>query len=295
MGEYVVVSAELPEALAELAAYELHEAEAGGVELRDGETLPPPGMKALPPGRALVVGYFGADVDGDALAQALQARLALEDAAAELRIGAARLPDEAWHETWRLHFKPVHVKGALWVVPPWEKVPDGAIAVVIEPGMAFGTGGHATTLLCLRGVHDAVRADPAGAVLDVGCGSGVLAIAAALLGAKEVLQIDNDPIAVQVAIENAEKNGVPFVRSGTTPVEEVTARFPLVVANILANTLIDLCAPIVARVSPGGTLLLSGVLCTQADEVTAAYVARGCTSVRRDDEGEWSMITLRAP
>ena len=289
---YVAVTLDVPEALSEHASFLLHEEEASGVEIRDHEVLPPPGMKPPPDGRAVVVGFFGGDADGAAIgARVRDGVVALADGA-EVRLGVATLPDEAWAETWKLHFKPVHAGGALWVLPPWEPPPPGAVAVVIVPGMAFGTGGHATTLRCLRGVVEARAAKPGATVLDVGCGSGVLAIAAKKLGAGRTVMIDNDPLAVQVAVENAGKNGCPSIEASATPVEEIPGTFDLVLANILANTLVELAAPIAARVAAGGTLLLSGILVPQADEVEAAYLARGLRSTGRQVEGEWALLAL---
>lgn len=292
MRHYLALSFDVPEALADLAAWLLHEEDAGGVELRDHDILPPPGMKPLPEGRAQVIGFFEGEVDGEAIASAVRERLEDEAEGQEILASVSRLKEEDWAETWKLHFQPLHVADKLWVLPPWEKAPPGDLAVVIEPGMAFGTGGHATTSLCLEGLVDALGRRPGTSVLDVGCGSGILGIGACKLGAGRVVMIDNDPVAVQVAKENAEKNGCPAIETSGTPVDEIAEHFPVAVANILAVTLIDLVKPIVATVAPGGELLLSGILVGQADDVIAAYEAHGMALRERRTRGDWALVWM---
>lgn len=285
---YVAVTLDVPAGLAEDASVLLHEEGAGGVEIRDHEILPPPGASAPPPGRAVVVGYFGEDAAGEAIAARACEALGESAGGAELRAGVARLPEEDWSETWKLHFRPLHVRGKLWVVPPWEDAPEPK--VVIEPGMAFGTGGHATTALCLEALAD--RVSSGASVLDVGCGSGVLGIAAARLGAGHVVMIDNDPVAVDIAAQNARKNGVE-ARTSLTPVDELGGTFDVVVANILANPLRELAAAIAART--GRTLLLSGILDAQAPDVVVAYEAQGLALRERRALGEWVLLELERP
>lgn len=292
MRKYLAITFDLPAELADAAAWLLHEAEAGGVEIRDHEILPPPGLKPLPEGRAQVIGFFEGEVDGEAIAASVRASLEEEAPAGEIRVGLSLLDEENWAETWKLHFKPLHVADSLWILPPWEKVPPGELAVVIEPGMAFGTGGHATTALCLAGLVDTLRRRPGAAVLDVGCGSGILGIAAAKLGAGRVVMIDNDPVAVSVANENAEKNGVFGIEVSGTPVGELADRFPVVVANILAVTLIELADEVAARVADGGELLLSGILVDQAPDVIRAYEERGLRLREQREEGDWALVWM---
>lgn len=292
MRTYLALTFDIPDELADLAAWLLHEEEAGGVEIRDHEILPPPGMKALPAGRSQVIGFFEGEVEGEEIAARVRDRLEEEAAGGEIRVGVARLKDEDWAETWKLHFQPLHVADRIWVLPPWEKVPEGQLAVVIEPGMAFGTGGHATTALCLEGLVEVFERRPGAAVLDVGCGSGILGIGACKLGAGRVVMVDNDPVAVQVAKENAEKNGCPAIETSGTPVEAIGASFPVVVANILAVTLVDLAEPIAATVEEGGELLLSGILVGQMDDVIRAYVARGLRLRDQRTRGDWALVWM---
>jgi ribosomal protein L11 methyltransferase len=168
--------------------------------------------------------------------------------------------------------------------------------VVLDPGMAFGTGTHATTALCLGALSELVTARPGLSVLDVGTGSGLLAIAARKLGAGLTVGVDNDPVAVRVARENAERNAVDVALS-ETPAGEVRGTFDLVLANILANTLVELAPALEARLAPGGVVLLSGILAPQAEEVRRAYVALGLRPLAGADrtEGEWVLLALEKP
>ena len=153
-------------------------------------------------------------------------------------------------------------------MPSWHTAPDpDAIVLVLDPGMAFGTGSHPTTRLCLEWLERTVT--PGVSVLDYGCGSGILAIAAARLGATDVLGVDIDPQAVTAARNNAERNGVD-VRFDDSAAE-IRGQFDLVVANILSNPLKALAPAICSHVRPGGRLALSGILAAQAEELIAAY------------------------
>jgi ribosomal protein L11 methyltransferase len=159
--------------------------------------------------------------------------------------------------------------------------------------MAFGTGTHPTTSLCLAGLCELLAARPGATVLDVGTGSGLLAIAARKLGAGRVAANDVDPVAIRVAEENAARNGVALelVASG---VEAIPGRFDVVLANILANTLVELAPRIAERLAPGGVVLLSGILAPQEEEVRRAYVALGLAPHPGGDrrDGEWSLLAL---
>ena len=264
---------------AEDLSAELFDAGASGVEVRDGEGTPMPGVTQPAPGRALLVGFFA---ERDA---ALEARAAHGGELAELA-------DEDWGESWKKGLGPL-VVGRAFVRPSWVGAPPpaGMAELVLHPGMAFGTGTHPTTALCLAALSDLLAARPGASVLDVGTGSGLLAIAAAKLGAGRVAANDNDPVAVVVARENAERNGATLELGGT-PVGEIEGTFDLVVANILANTLVELAPDVAARVAPGGTVLLAGILGPQEDEVRAAYVAEGLRPALERRDGEWSLLTL---
>jgi len=295
MSHYLVLTFDVPADLSELATSLLDDAQAGGVEIRDHEILPPPGMEPVPVGRAVVIGYFDDRDDGPQTLAWIRGALEEQAGGREIRAGLERLDDQPWAETWKLHFQPLHVGGRLWVLPPWETPPEGSIAVIIEPGLAFGTGGHATTSLCLEGILEALERRRGASVLDVGCGSGILGIAAAKLGAGRVMMIDNDPVAVEVAKENAEANGCGSIECSETPIGAIEERFDLVIANILAMPLIELAPAIARSVAPGGELLLSGILNTQAADVRRAYEAEGLELREERRRLDWSMLAMARP
>lgn len=178
------------------------------------------------------------------------------------------VPEQDWVRVTQAQFQPTKVSDRLWIVPTWHDCPNSeAINVRLDPGVAFGTGSHPTTHLCLQWLDAHVTADSE--VLDYGCGTGILAIAAKLLGAKTVTGTDIDPQAVEAALDNAKMNEVEahFV----LPDDLKSQQFPMVVANILANPLKVLAPALLGRVAAGGSLVLSGILSPQADEIIACY------------------------
>jgi len=178
------------------------------------------------------------------------------------------LAEQNWVQLTQSQFDPIRVSERLWIVPSWHEAPDpAAVNLILDPGMAFGTGSHPTTRLCLewleRNVSDGCT------LLDYGCGSGILAIAAARLGAGRVAGVDIDPQAVEAAYANAERNGVDALFADSA--QPVAGEYDLVVANILSNPLRVLAPAICAHVRSGGRLALSGILREQADEIIAIY------------------------
>ncbi|QKS27762.1 MAG: Ribosomal protein L11 methyltransferase [Accumulibacter sp.] len=178
------------------------------------------------------------------------------------------VPEQDWVRLTQTQFEPIRVSQRLWIVPSWHAPPDpGAIVLVLDPGMAFGTGSHPTTRLCLEWLERSVR--PGASLLDYGCGSGVLAIAAGRLGASEVVGVDIDPQAVAVARENAVANGV--VARFQESADQLDGQFDIVVANILANPLRVLAPALCSHLRPGSLLALSGILVEQSDDLIEAY------------------------
>lgn len=180
----------------------------------------------------------------------------------------ANVEEQNWVQLTQAQFDPICISERLWIVPSWHEAPNPeAINLILDPGMAFGTGSHPTTRLCLEWLEREVRGGET--VLDYGCGSGILAIAAARLGCASVTGVDIDPQAVIAANNNAEANNVTatFVDSA----ESLSGQFDLVVANILSNPLKILAAAICAHVQPGGKLALSGILVEQAEEIIDIY------------------------
>ena len=178
------------------------------------------------------------------------------------------LAEQNWVQLTQSQFDPIRVSERLWIVPSWHESPDpAAVNLILDPGMAFGTGSHPTTRLCLEWLERNVS--PACSVLDYGCGSGILAIAAARLGAGRVAGVDIDPQAVEAACANAERNGVTALFADSA--EPVAGEYDVVVANILSNPLRVLAPAICAHVRSGGRLALSGILREQAEEIIAIY------------------------
>ena len=197
-----------------------------------------------------------------------------------------RLEDADWVALTQRQFEPMRVGERLWIVPTWHQAPDSdAINVTLDPGAAFGTGSHPTTRLCLAWLERNVRAGDA--VLDYGCGSGILAIAALRLGAGHAIAVDVDPLALQAARYNASRNGVALdVRDAQQDMAETTR---ITVANILANPLRVLAPLIAARTREGGAIALSGILEEQAESVAAAYASWARLSIVAREAG-WVLL-----
>jgi ribosomal protein L11 methyltransferase len=262
----------------ELISSELFELGALGIEERDATTL----LREAGSQPTTLVASF----DDEASAQAAQAQLApRHPARVEYVVG------DEWREAWRSYFKPARVGERLWVRPSWEafEAPAGEQVIILDPGQAFGTGTHESTRLVLGALGPLVRSGAR--VLDIGTGSGILAIASLLLGAAEAVGVDVDPLALAAAAENAAANGVAD-RLHVSPlgIEELSERYDLVLANIEARVLVQLAAAIAARVAPGGRLILSGLLTPQADEVRAAY--REFRERERPIMDEWCALVL---
>jgi ribosomal protein L11 methyltransferase len=202
-------------------------------------------------------------------------------------------PDEDWLAAWREGIEPVRA-GRVVVVPTWlaedHVARPGDVVVVLDPGVAFGPGHHATTRQCLDVLQEVLR--PGQRVLDVGCGTGVLAIAAALLGAAEVTGVDVDADAVRTTRANARDNRVA-VAADLGGGEVVTEPADVVLANIITPTLLEIVEELVGCVRPGGLGVLSGVSSDRAAEVAAVYAAAGAAPVRRTDEDGWAMLLHR--
>jgi ribosomal protein L11 methyltransferase len=233
--------------------------------------------------RARMSALFGIDAD---VAGSIAEALAEAGAALTTAYEVTRVEDEDWVRRTQAQFTPQHVTPRLWVVPTWHEPPDPqALNIMLDPGLAFGTGTHPTTRLCLRWLDASLRGGES--VVDFGCGSGILAIAAIRLGAGSASGVDIDPQAVTAARRNAEQNAVPaeFV----TAAEQLKPA-QVVVANILAKPLIVL-APLLAELTlAGGALALSGILVEQAEEVRQAYAAWYDFEPAQDEAG-WVLLS----
>ena len=225
--------------------------------------------------------------------------VALAFPGAAARIDLAPLPDEPWADAWRAHFRPIPVGRGLLVCPPWVAPPPelaGSRRVVwIEPGRAFGTGGHGSTRSCLELLERALAAAPAPHALDVGCGSGVLAIAAAGLGVTRVDAIDVDPDAVAATTENARRNGVAdHVHASVAAADTWDGpAAPLVLANLLAAAHVTLAPALRRLIAPGGRLIAGGLLVHEVPVVAGAFAAEGCWLVELSEDDGWAALLLQ--
>jgi ribosomal protein L11 methyltransferase len=239
--------------------------------------------------RSRVVALFARDDEAQAAAALLLAR----HGGAGLQLEALRaLADQDWVRLTQSQFEPVAITDTFWIVPSWHTVPAAAVQTIrLDPGLAFGTGTHPTTRMCLRWIarHAPTAAARWTRVLDYGCGSGVLAIAAALHGAQAIDAVDIDPAAVEAARANARANGVEL-RCGAPELAHDT--YGLVLANILATPLRVLAPLLCQRVAPGGDLVLAGILERQAAELQQAYAPWLELSVDDRDDG-WILMTAR--
>jgi len=214
-----------------------------------------------------LLALFEADVDESNLLAHLQLLAGGELPDYQLE----RIEDQDWERSWMDNFQPMRFGRRLWIVPSWHAAPEpDAVNLLLDPGLAFGTGTHPTTALCLEWLDEQdLRGHQ---VIDFGCGSGILAIAALLLGAEQAIGTDIDPQALEASRDNAGRNGIEPARFPLYLPEQLpVAQADVVVANILAGPLVALAPQITALVKPGGRLALSGVLAEQAEEVRAAY------------------------
>ena len=250
-----------------------------------------PGVGELPLWPEItMLALFEADANPDLLLHAIEAW----DARIDLSTASTRLvEDQDWERAWMDQFKPMRFGGRTWIVPWNQEPPDesaGGAIVRLDPGLAFGSGTHPTTALCLQWLDSL---DLRGrAVLDFGCGSGILALAALKLGAERAVGVDNDPQALLATADNAARNGVGDRLSVFLPQDEPAATYPVVVANILAVALDALAPTLAARVQAGGVIALSGILHGQEADLLQRYAA-WFDELRAERLEDWMRITGR--
>jgi ribosomal protein L11 methyltransferase len=253
--------------------------------------------------------------DNEAGAESAAAWLLAQHDGAGLHLQAlAVMPEQDWVRLTQQQFQPVSITPDFWVVPSWHEVPAQARTVLrLDPGLAFGTGTHPTTRMCLRWLARQASGPAPDRVLDYGCGSGILAIAAALLGAAQIDAVDIDPAAVQASVDNARHNGVAVAHPAAPPLQSLPAvalpkkpvlrcglpdlaqgTYDLVLANILATPL-KLLAPLLsAHVAPGGWLVMAGILQRQAQDLQAAYAGHLHVTVTDEEDG-WILMCAQRP
>ncbi|OXM86124.1 50S ribosomal protein L11 methyltransferase [Paenibacillus rigui] len=308
----------------------IHELGAGGVAIEESGTLNKERdtslgqwyekpLNDIPEGRAEIKGYFSEGTDMESVMEQLQASVAqlteFDIDTGNPTFELKEVDDEDWANNWKQYFKPLRITDRMTIKPTWEEYtpePDELI-IELDPGMAFGTGTHATTSLCLKTLEKVIRQGDD--VIDVGTGSGVLAIAAAKLGAKHVLALDLDPVAVSSATENTRLNGLDnditiklsdllgVLREGASAESNPSAAAALgvklpvqvVVANILAEIILLFVKDVYDVLASGGTYVVSGVIKSKQDDVEKGLTEVGFTVTDRHEDQDWVVIIARKP
>lgn len=303
------------EEASEIISHFFHELGAGGVAIEESDVGKPRDtslgqwydlpLNDLPEGTAVIRGYFPEMADADAILARLKDKVA-ELAQYGIDAGQPRwdvriVDEEDWANAWKAYYKPIRVSDRLTVKPTWETYAprEGEVVIELDPGMAFGTGTHATTALCLRALERVVR--PGDRVIDVGTGSGILAVAAAKLGASRVLALDLDPVAVSSATDNVRLNGlahqVTVMQSDLLGAVESAPSTELpvnvVVANILAEIIVTFVDDVKRVLADGGWYVVSGVISVKEREVTDSLERAGFAVERVDRQDDWVAITAR--
>lgn len=300
--EWIVIEVSLPGQYVELAGAVLADLGAGGtvIEDRQLDTFVVPDEELLPEQRYSLKAYFEAVENKSGLQQQiidiLQSLPAL--GADQFTVTSPRVVKmEDWAENWKQNFSTLRIGTRLVIHPSWEDYQPVAdeVAIEIDPGMAFGTGTHGTTLLCLQMIAELFDAqNPPVRMLDVGTGSGILALGAAALGCREILANDIDPLACQVAQENVVKNNFSDrIEISPLPLEELQGTFDLVVANILAEENIRLKAELLGHLRPGGWLVLSGILQEKEQLVRDGFADLPLDALPTRVQDEWICLLYR--
>jgi ribosomal protein L11 methyltransferase len=303
MPQWIEVTLRVDGEAAEAAAEILNRYGYQGVSI-EVEGIPPDTLddgEAPPPGPLTLRAYLPDDARAPEAIRQLTDALGYMNMMYPMPAPEFRTVDEQdWAEAWKAHYQPVRIGQRLLIRPLWIDLEIGSddLEIALDPGMAFGTGTHPTTQLCLEALEDMVR--PGMTVLDLGCGSGILAIGAAKLGAHRILAVDIDPIAVTVTVENAAQNGVAeritAAEGSLETVLQTGERFDLLAANILARVIIGMCEQGLGEVvKPGGLAVFSGIIAEQGDDVEAALRMTGLEPTRRRQLGDWIAIEAVRP
>jgi ribosomal protein L11 methyltransferase len=289
MKRWLVVDLHLPREFGEAVSNFLIEQGATGIEELEGDTK-----------WDRLRTYFQQDGKEKGVLHALRRYLkSLKKIRPEMprpQVKTATLPEQDWGENWKRFFKPVQVTSRFVVKPPWSRIrlKKGQIPIDIAPGMAFGTGTHATTILCIRTLEEELHSRGL-SILDVGTGSGILSIVAAKSGAKEVWGIDIDGVAVENARENVEKNHVSeIVKIRKASIGDLHKKFDVIVANIDLKSLRKMRKPLLSHLNDRGLLILSGILEEEKERIRKHYLETGLLRwIKETREGEWVCLTFR--
>ncbi|MBO9541841.1 50S ribosomal protein L11 methyltransferase [bacterium] len=292
---YLEVAFTVPAPAAEAVAWALTEHGLPGVVV--GERRPEDPISE----HAVLKAYLpqlDAAPDLAALEAAARQAIASVQLEGDVTLATRVVPEEDWATSWQQYWHVQRIGERLVVRPSWEEYTPAAddVVITLDPKMAFGTGTHPTTRLCMRALERLAAKGPLGHVYDVGAGSGILAIAALLLGAPDAIAVDTDPVAVAASEENGVINGVAdrlVNRVGSAG--DLPGQAELVFANILAEVIVELADALYAVTAPGGTLIASGIIERKADMVAEALKAAGYQVIEREPEGEWVGLTAVRP
>lgn len=305
----------------------LHEMGAGGVSIEESGTLNKPRdtslgqwyelpLNDIPEGQAVIKGYFPEGTEMESLLEELKPRVEelkqFDIDTGEVSYASVVVDDEDWANAWKQYFKPLRVSDTLTIKPTWEEyaASEGERIIELDPGMAFGTGTHPTTALCLQTLESVVRGGEE--MIDVGTGSGILAIGACRLGAKSVLALDLDPVAVSSATENVRLNDLSDnievrlsdllgvlreEQSGTDQPAGIRVTVPvdLVVANILAEIILLFVDDVYEALKPGGTYIASGIYKNKESDVEQGLIASGFQIIEKRRDNDWIAFVARKP
>ena len=248
--------------------------------------------KSLPAGTKRLLCYFEQSQAVQAAEVKAQVEQKARNAGVKLETALESFDDQSWKDGWKAFFKPAQVSPHIAVRAPWVEleVPAGVETIVIEPGMAFGTGLHETTQLCIKAIDKYTTQNQIQSMLDVGCGSGVLSSAASKCGVPTVRGVDNDPVCIDVSNENGAYNKVNATFDGTD-IWDITEKYDLVVANIISSVLMALREDLKNAVKPGGHLVLSGILTEEKQDVLDAFLSDSpIQKVAENTMGEWCSL-----
>ena len=243
-----------------------------------------------------LIAYFPATNDIGIITSELIMQKALLEKTSDkyqMTFGYNLIPDRDWNDSWKKGFTPLDVGEHFTILPPWEDKRRGRINLIIDPGMAFGTGHHETTRSCLVLMEKYDKKIVKGNFLDLGTGTGLLAIAASKLGYVQVVAVDTDPLAIDAARKNLELNQVINIELREGSVIEAPGTFDCIVANIVSGVLVLLAHAISSRLKPSGIAILSGILAEQADEVTKTYEQTGLKFIENSPDDKWASLVFQ--
>ncbi|MDX9714532.1 MAG: 50S ribosomal protein L11 methyltransferase [Dissulfurispiraceae bacterium] len=246
---------------------------------------------------SMINAYFDEDIDSRLICariKELESFLKFDDPDTFMDTEVCFLPDTDWNEEWKKSFFPINIGKKLVITPPWLKRDQGnRIEVIVDPAMAFGTGHHETTARCLQLIENLSECLQMSSFLDLGTGTGILSIAASKLGCKRVVAVDNDTAAIEAAEKNIANNKLDNIALITGTIDNTSGEFELIAANIISETLILMAEKIIQRLSPGGSLILSGMISGQEDDVLTKYINSALKLSEIFYDGKWATLLMR--